>query len=97
MAQRRSLGLSILSDISRVWMRHRTCTISGFLLGPRINAGGRVGKSSLGVELLTTSDEATANAIARQLDQHNQERQAIEAGVLEAGLRRGRAANAICR
>ena len=82
MAQRRSLGLSILSDMARMDEAPNVYHL-GFLLGPRINAGGRVGKSSLGVELLTTSDEATANAIARQLDLHNQERQAIEAGVLE--------------
>jgi single-stranded-DNA-specific exonuclease len=85
MAQRRSLGLSILSDISRMDEAPNVYHL-GFLLGPRINAGGRVGKSGLGVELLTTSDEATANAIARQLDLHNMERQAIEAGVLEAAL-----------
>ena len=82
MAQRRSLGLSILSDIARMDEAPNVYHL-GFLLGPRINAGGRVGKSSLGIELLTTQDEATANEIARQLDLHNQERQAIEAGVME--------------
>ncbi len=85
MAQRRSLGLSILSDIARMDEAPNVYHL-GFLLGPRINAGGRVGRSSLGVELLTTSDEATANNIARQLDLHNLERQAIEAGVLEQAM-----------
>ena len=85
MAQRRSIGLSILSDMARMDEAPNVYHL-GFLLGPRINAGGRVGKSSLGVELLTTSDEATANDIARQLDLHNQERQAIEAGVLEQAM-----------
>ena len=55
----------------------------GFLLGPRINAGGRVGKCSLGVELLTARDSAAAEPIARLLDLHNRERQALEAQILE--------------
>jgi single-stranded-DNA-specific exonuclease len=55
----------------------------GFLLGPRINAGGRVGKSGLGVQLLTATDTAAAQTIAQQLDLHNAERQAIEADVSE--------------
>jgi single-stranded-DNA-specific exonuclease len=58
----------------------------GFLLGPRINAGGRVGKSGLGVELLTATDEAHAREVAATLDLHNQERQAIEVGVLEQAM-----------
>lgn len=55
----------------------------GFVLGPRINAGGRVGKSDLGVRLLTTDDEAEAMVLARELEQHNDERKAIEAAVQE--------------
>lgn len=55
----------------------------GFLLGPRINAGGRVGRSSLGVDLLTARDADKANAFAAQLDLHNKERQAIEKLILE--------------
>lgn len=82
MAQRRSLGLSTLSDIARMDELPNVYHL-GFLLGPRINAGGRVGKSGLGVELLTATDAEIATTIAQQLDLHNQERQAIEAGVLE--------------
>jgi single-stranded-DNA-specific exonuclease len=55
MAQRRNVGLSALIDASRL-TRAPTCTDLGFALGPRINAGGRVGKSDLGVRLLTTDD-----------------------------------------
>ncbi len=55
----------------------------GFLLGPRINAGGRVGRSSLGVDLLTTRDADRAAEFAAQLDLHNKERQAIEKLILE--------------
>jgi single-stranded-DNA-specific exonuclease len=55
----------------------------GFLLGPRINAGGRVGRSSLGVDLLTARDPGKAAEFAFQLDLHNKERQAIEKLILE--------------
>lgn len=51
----------------------------GFLLGPRINAGGRIGDSGLGARLLTTADAAEARRIAEELDRLNRERQAIEA------------------
>ena len=82
MAQRRSLGLSVLSDVARMDEVPNVYHL-GFLLGPRINAGGRVGKSGLGVELLTATDPIHAAQIAQQLDLHNQERQAIEASVSE--------------
>lgn len=85
MAGRKSLGLSILSDVARMDETPNVYHL-GFLLGPRINAGGRVGKSSLGVELLTATDSDIARSIATQLDRHNQERQAIEAGVTEAAF-----------
>ncbi len=80
MAQRRRLGLSVLSDIARMDEAPNVYHL-GFLLGPRINAGGRVGKSGLGVALLTATDTDSAGAIAAQLDLHNAERQAIEADV----------------
>ena len=55
----------------------------GFVFGPRINAGGRVGRSSLGVDLLTARDADKAAEFAGQLDLHNRERQAIEKTILE--------------
>ena len=55
MAQRRNVGLAALIDAARL-NRAPTCADLGFALGPRINAGGRVGKSDLGVRLLTTED-----------------------------------------
>ena len=83
MAGRRNIGLAALADAARL---HRApeCRDLGFALGPRINAGGRVGKSDLGVRLLTTEDEAEAEAIAAELDRLNEERRAIEAAVCEA-------------
>jgi single-stranded-DNA-specific exonuclease len=83
MAQRRNVGLSALIDASRL-TRAPTCTDLGFALGPRINAGGRVGKSDLGVRLLTTDDPAEAQAIAAELERHKEERRAIETMVCEA-------------
>jgi single-stranded-DNA-specific exonuclease len=58
----------------------------GFVFGPRINAGGRVGRCSLGVELLTATDEQTADECAAALDLHNRERQAIEKLILEEAI-----------
>ena len=83
MAQRRNIGLNALITASRL-TRAPTATDLGFALGPRINAGGRVGKSDLGVRLLTTRDPAEADAIAVELDRLNEERRAIEGIVQEA-------------
>lgn len=80
MAKRRNVGLSALIDASRL-TRAPLCHDLGFALGPRINAGGRVGKADLGVRLLTTEDPVEAAGIAAELDQLNEERRAIEAAV----------------
>ena len=80
MAQRRNVGLAALIDASRL-TRAPQCSDLGFALGPRINAGGRVGKSDLGVRLLTTEDSAEAAEISVELNRLNEERRAIEAEV----------------
>ncbi|MFC3072700.1 single-stranded-DNA-specific exonuclease RecJ [Shinella pollutisoli] len=54
----------------------------GFLVGPRINAGGRIGDAALGSRLLTLAEPGEAEAIARQLDELNRERQAMETAML---------------
>ena len=82
MAKRRNVGLSALIDASRL-TRAPLCHDLGFALGPRINAGGRVGKADLGVRLLTTQDPLEAAQIAAELEQFNEERRAIEALVQE--------------
>lgn len=56
----------------------------GFHLGPRINAAGRVAHASAGIELLTTGDEALAESIAREVDDHNAERRALQDDVFRA-------------
>ena len=83
MAGRRNTGLAALADAARL-NRAPEARDLGFALGPRINAGGRVGKSDLGVRLLTTDDPEEARAIATELDRLNEERRAIEAAVTEA-------------
>ena len=82
MAGRRNIGLAALIEASRL-NRAPVCSDLGFALGPRINAGGRVGKSDLGVRLLTTQDREEARAIAAELDRLNEERRSIEASVQE--------------
>ncbi|MBO9498511.1 MAG: single-stranded-DNA-specific exonuclease RecJ [Novosphingobium sp.] len=83
MARRENTGMAALIDASRL-NRAPSCSDLGFALGPRINAGGRVGESTLGVRLLTTEDPEEARAISAQLSQLNEERRAIEAEVQEA-------------
>jgi len=83
MARRENIGMAALIDASRL-NRAPTCSDLGFALGPRINAGGRVGEATLGVRLLTTEDPEEARVIAAQLSQLNEERRAIEAAVQEA-------------
>jgi single-stranded-DNA-specific exonuclease len=82
MAGRRNPGLAALIDASRL-TRAPTASDLGFALGPRINAGGRVGRADLGVRLLTTRDPPEAQAIAAELSRLNDERRLIEAGVQE--------------
>ncbi len=83
MSRRDNVGMSALIDASRL-KRAPACSDLGFALGPRINAGGRVGESTLGVRLLTTEDPDEAASIASQLSTLNEERRAIEASVQEA-------------
>ena len=83
MAARQNIGLSALAEAARL-VKPPSCRDLGFALGPRINAGGRVGKSDLGVRLLTSTDSEEARAIAAELDRLNEERRAIEMLVCEA-------------
>ena len=80
LSARRNAGLAALADVSRLDQRPEAYHL-GFLLGPRVNAGGRVGKSDLGARLLATDDAEEAAALAHRLDEYNTERRAIEAAV----------------
>lgn len=83
MARRANIGMAALIDASRLKAAPQASDC-GFALGPRINAGGRVGEATLGVRLLTTQDPEEAREIAAQLSQLNEERRGIEAAVQEA-------------
>lgn len=82
MAARQNIGLAALAEAARL-VKPPSCRDLGFALGPRINAGGRVGKSDLGVRLLTSTDAEEARTIAAELDRLNEERRAIEILVSE--------------
>jgi len=82
MAARQNVGLAALIEASRLTKAPSSRDL-GFALGPRINAGGRVGKSDLGVRLLTSTDADEARGIAAELDRLNEERRAIEMLVCE--------------
>jgi len=85
MAARRNIGLAALAEAARL-VKPPTCRDLGFALGPRINAGGRVGKSDLGVRLLTCTDPEEARSIATELDRLNEERRVIESQVCEQAM-----------
>jgi len=82
MRLRHNQGLRALADVARI-DEAPTCYTLGYILGPRINAGGRVGASSLGARLLGCDDEIEARAIAAKLEALNTERRAIEERMLE--------------
>ena len=86
LAQRRNAGLRALSEVAGIDERAGAYHL-GFLLGPRINAGGRVGRSDLGARLLSTDDPGEAMSLARELEAFNAERREIEARVLEEATR----------
>ena len=85
MARRDRPGLVALSDVARLDTAP-TAHHLGFVLGPRINAGGRIGKADLGARLLACTDMAEARSMAERLDELNTERREIEAGVRDAAL-----------
>ncbi|WP_298431317.1 single-stranded-DNA-specific exonuclease RecJ [uncultured Jannaschia sp.] len=83
LARRARPGLVALGDLARLDGPPSSYHL-GFLLGPRINAGGRIGAADLGARLLSTRDPSEAAALAERLDALNGERRAIEARVTEA-------------
>ncbi len=85
MARRERPGLVALADVARM-AEAPTPYALGFLLGPRVNAGGRIGRADLGARLLSTADPAGARALAERLDALNTERREIEMRVREAAL-----------
>ncbi|PPD08550.1 MAG: single-stranded-DNA-specific exonuclease RecJ [Hyphomicrobium sp.] len=82
MKSRENVGLRALFDAAGLNQAPTTYHL-GYILGPRINAGGRIGDAALGARLLTTHDEVEAQKIAVLLDKLNKERKAIETQMLE--------------
>jgi len=85
MRRRANTGIAALSDVAGIGEK-LDAYHAGFILGPRVNAGGRVGEADLGARLLSTDDPAEARALAVHLDMLNAERRQIEAAVLDAAI-----------
>ncbi len=87
MAARRNPGLAARADVARLKEPPGAYHL-GFLLGPRVNAGGRVGQADLGARLLSSDDPHEVGALALRLDEFNAERRAIEREVLDQAISR---------
>ncbi|MBM3615270.1 MAG: single-stranded-DNA-specific exonuclease RecJ [Alphaproteobacteria bacterium] len=85
MAQRERVGLRALADVARMDQAPTPYAL-GFVLGPRVNAGGRIGQADLGARLLACDDPAEAAALAARLDALNAERREITEAVREAAM-----------
>src|ERR1700738_5071027 len=79
--RRENPGLTALMDVARLGGAPEPWHL-GFLLGPRINAGGRIGRAALGVELLLEDNPSECARLAGELDRLNRERQTIELATL---------------
>ena len=86
MAMRRNIGLLALADIAELDETPGAYHL-GFIFGPRVNAGGRVGESHLGAKLLTTEDQNEAAKLAKILDKYNQDRKQIETEFYDQALK----------
>ena len=85
MAARGHAGLAALGDVARLKRRPDVYAL-GFLLGPRLNAAGRLGQAMQGLKLLLADDRGEAMQIAERLDRLNRERQEIELAVIDQAL-----------
>lgn len=84
-ARRNNLGLKTLTDYSKINKKLSTYEI-GYVLGPKINAGGRIGKSNLGYKLLTTDDAETAYLISSELNSLNLKRKDLESNIINEAI-----------
>lgn len=85
MGQRNRAGLRALTDVARLDTAPAAYHL-GYVLGPRINAGGRIGQADLGARLLSTDNDNEAAALAERLDSLNTDRREVEAAVRAAAL-----------
>jgi len=84
-SSRKNLGLKTLVDYSKIKKKLSTYEI-GYVLGPKINAGGRIGKSELGFNLLTTHNAETAYLISSELESLNLKRKDLELKIVEEAI-----------
>ena len=91
MSRRENIGISALADVGGLKRRPDVYAL-GFILGPRINAAGRVGHAEEALALLTTNDKGEAYALARNLDDLNRKRQMIELRVVDEAIMQAEAA-----
>jgi len=82
MARRENIGLAALADVSRLTRRPDPYAL-GFVMGPRLNAAGRVGQAGLALKLLLAADRGEASSMALELERLNKQRQAIEMRVVD--------------
>lgn len=87
MAMRQNAGLVALGDVAGLSEPPNTFH-AGFVFGPRVNAGGRVGDAALGAKILSTDDPLEAKMLAQQLHRYNAERKELESHVLEEAMQR---------
>ncbi len=85
MGRRERIGITALADVAGMNEAPSSYHL-GFLLGPRVNAGGRIGKADLGAKLLATNDRFEAEAMAAKLDELNTERREVEAAVRDLAM-----------
>lgn len=81
MQARNNVGIAALAQAARA-SREMDSFTAGFVLGPRVNAGGRIGQSDMGARLLSSDDESEVVGYAEKLNQLNDERREIEANIL---------------
>lgn len=90
MGRRQRIGITALADVAGMNEAPNSYHL-GFLLGPRVNAGGRIGKADLGARLLATDDPREAEAMAAKLDELNTERREVESAVRELAIEQAEA------
>ncbi|MFK8040449.1 MAG: single-stranded-DNA-specific exonuclease RecJ [Rickettsiaceae bacterium] len=93
MERRKNIGINALCKVASLNDNIRVYHL-GFVLGPRINAGSRVGKSDIGANLLSTNSIQIADNLASQLDRYNEERKAVELIILEKAMNIAKAQDA---
>jgi single-stranded-DNA-specific exonuclease len=85
MARRERPGIAALLEVAKL-AEAPTAMHCGFMLGPRINASGRIAEADMGLRLLLAEDAETAAGLARTLDEVNRQRQAVEAAIVDTAM-----------